>query len=94
MYVLRLWILRRLNRSLVQMGDLSRSIDNLKGKDVEKDPSSVDDDVEKQKPKTVSKALFDDQYFLQKSLENYFAFIKVLFFKSVTESINLLQKNL
>ena len=48
------------------MGDLSGSVDNLKGKDVEKDPSSVDEDVENQKPKTVSRALFDDQCFLKK----------------------------
>ena len=47
------------------MGDLSGSSEPLKGKDVEKEGSSADDDVEKQKPKTVSRALFDDQYFLK-----------------------------
>ena len=47
------------------MGDLSGSSEPLKGKDVEKDGSSAEDDVEKQKPKTVSRALFNDQCFLK-----------------------------
>ena len=47
------------------MGDLSGSTEPLKGKDVEKEGSNAGDDVEKQKPKTVSRALFDDQCFLK-----------------------------
>ena len=42
------------------MGDLSGSSEPLKGKDVEKEGSSADDGVEKQKPTTVSRALFDE----------------------------------
>ena len=74
------------------MGDLSGSTEPLKGKDV--DGSNAGDDVEKQKPKTVSRALFDDQCFLKALTPTNLGYMYLIIFFARTSVAESMGQNL